>query len=91
MEELIGHFNEYDLVLSSRFHALLTAAWFRCRVIALSLSSKISQLAEELDVEMIEPDFDNALFEKKVHSSRVVDIERLNKILKRLMDVSVTC
>ena len=59
--EMIEHFEDYSIVISSRYHALLTAAWAGARVAALARSSKLRFLAEELDVPLVEfeptPDF----------------------------------
>ncbi len=52
--DLVRHFEQYDVVMSSRYHALLTAAWAGCKVVALTRSSKIKALADELGMPIVE-------------------------------------
>lgn len=50
---LVKHFATYDAVISSRYHALVAAAWAGCRVVAISRSSKINFLADELGIPVV--------------------------------------
>lgn len=53
ISRLVFHFSRFDTVLSSRYHALLTAAWAGCRVVGLGRSSKISALSDELLIPLV--------------------------------------
>ena len=53
IQDLVSHYLNYQVVLTSRYHALLTAAWAGCKVIALPRSSKVSNLAQELGIECL--------------------------------------
>lgn len=55
---LVGHFASFETVMSSRYHALVAAAWAGCRVVAISRSSKIAFLADELGIPVVSKDFD---------------------------------
>jgi len=55
MEDFVRPFAECETVISSRYHGLLTAAWCGCKVAAVGRSSKVTALAESLDVPVIIP------------------------------------
>jgi hypothetical protein len=50
---LVGHFKDIEVVMSSRYHVLLAAAWAGCKITALSRSSKIDTLTRELDISIV--------------------------------------
>jgi hypothetical protein len=58
VEDLTRHFIEYDTVLSSRYLAILAAAWAGCKVAALGRSSKIRAVADQLGLPLVEGPFD---------------------------------
>lgn len=53
--DLITHFATYHTVVSSRYHALLVAAWMGCRVLALGQRPKVVALAQDLDIPLVRP------------------------------------
>jgi polysaccharide pyruvyl transferase WcaK-like protein len=44
LPELVTHFQNYKVVMASRYHALLAAAWAGCKIVALARSSKVEHL-----------------------------------------------
>lgn len=57
VEGLVSHFRNFDVIMACRYHALLTAAWAGCRVVALDRSSKIRFLAAELGIPLVPAPF----------------------------------
>lgn len=57
MPDLVEHFRSYDIVMSSRYHALLAAAWAGCRVVGLGRGSKLEICARELGVPLVTSPF----------------------------------
>ena len=51
--DMVNHFLNYNIVLSARYHGLLTAAWAGCAVTALARSSKLTFLAEDLGISAV--------------------------------------
>jgi hypothetical protein len=55
LEDLVRPFAECETIISSRYHGLLTAAWFGCKVAAIGRSSKVVALARALGVPVVVP------------------------------------
>ncbi len=55
LADLIAHFSTYHTVVSSRYHALLVAAWMGCRVLALGQRPKVALLARDLEIPLVCP------------------------------------
>jgi polysaccharide pyruvyl transferase WcaK-like protein len=55
MEDLVRPFAQCETIISSRYHGLLTAAWFGCKVAAIGRSSKVTALANTLGVPVVIP------------------------------------
>jgi polysaccharide pyruvyl transferase WcaK-like protein len=55
MEDLVRPFAQCETIISSRYHGLLAAAWFGCKVAAIGRSSKVTALARALGVPVIVP------------------------------------
>ncbi len=72
MADLVRPFGECKTILSSRYHGLLTAAWFGCKVGAIGRSSKVVALAKLLEVPAIVPPI------------KTGDLERLEKMAVRV-------
>ncbi len=53
LEGLVRHYATYRVVMSSRYHALLCAAWAGCRVAGLGDGSKLRSLSEQLDIPVV--------------------------------------
>jgi hypothetical protein len=74
---LVGHFASFETVMSSRYHALVAAAWAGCRVVALSRSSKIAFLADELGIPLVSKDFDEHALRDGFTKAQPVDRSKL--------------
>jgi hypothetical protein len=55
MADLLAPISRCRTILSTRYHAALTAAWLGCRVGVLARSSKVRAIAEELQVPFVSP------------------------------------
>jgi len=53
LEGLISHYRLYDTVLSSRYHALLIAAWSGSRPLAIGHRTKVVSLVRDLEIPWI--------------------------------------
>ncbi|MBK8551382.1 MAG: polysaccharide pyruvyl transferase family protein [Ignavibacteria bacterium] len=82
INELVSHYTECETVMSSRYHAILTAAWAGCRVIALERSSKVSALAEELCISEVKKPFTVEKLMEAFNGAKMVSPEILNTLLK---------
>jgi len=72
VEELVSHYRGFSVIMACRYHALLTAAWAGCRVVALDRSSKIRFLASELDIPLVATPFtEESLHEGFMNAKRV--------------------
>lgn len=85
IEKMISHYNECEYVVTSRYHALLTAAWAGCKVICLERSSKVSTLASDLDIYEIKKPFSVAKFNVALKEARSVKRSRLENYYRRAM------
>ena len=79
VSDLVRHYSTCEVVLSSRYHSLLTAAWAGCKVVALERSSKVSALAEELGIKEIKKPFTPEKITKYYYESATVDISILRR------------
>lgn len=77
MEGLVNHFRQYKVVMASRYHTLLTAAWAGCRIVALDRSSKIKALADELHIPLVESPLNYRNLNKGFDNAKEVPKERL--------------
>lgn len=58
IRDLVNHFNNYDVVFTSRYHAAIAALWMGCKVIILGRkSSKTRELSKEFGIQYIEKPF----------------------------------
>ena len=76
---LVDHFRRYDTVMASRYHALLSAAWAGCRVVAFDRSSKIRCLAGELGIPLIKSPFKAQVLDQGLEEAKVVPRSLLEK------------
>jgi polysaccharide pyruvyl transferase WcaK-like protein len=83
VEDLVKHFQEYGVFMSSRYHAILTAAWAGCKVVALGRSSKIKALAEELNIPLVDNPFDYKGLYEGFSQARSVPKDQLITMAKR--------
>jgi polysaccharide pyruvyl transferase WcaK-like protein len=74
---LVEHFTSFETVMSSRYHALVAAAWAGCRVVAISRSSKIAFLADELGIPLVSKDFDEHALRDGFTKAQPVDRSEL--------------
>ncbi|MBI4820045.1 MAG: polysaccharide pyruvyl transferase family protein [Deltaproteobacteria bacterium] len=81
---MLRHFLDYECVLSSRYHALLTASWAGARVCALErASSKVSALANELDFPYVKSPLTASRLRAALERARGVASERLHTLRGR--------
>lgn len=78
--ELISPYSKCKTVISSRYHALLTAAWAGCRLVSLERSSKVSSLANELGIEEVKKPFTCEKLIRAYESAKTADMLILNKL-----------
>ncbi len=78
ISDLVRHYSKCEVVITSRFHSLLTAAWAGCKVVALERSSKVSALAEDLGIKEVKKPFTPDKLMRSYDESVVVDINILN-------------
>jgi polysaccharide pyruvyl transferase WcaK-like protein len=50
LDDMVCHYSTIKTVLSSRFHCLLSAAWFGCKVFGLGRSSKVETLCAGMGI-----------------------------------------
>jgi polysaccharide pyruvyl transferase WcaK-like protein len=89
--ELVQPVAECEVVLSSRLHGLLAAAWLGCRVAALGRSSKVVALAKECNIPCIEPPFDSERIREVIKNASVVDRIRLKQFKEESLDGILAC
>lgn len=77
LKDLIRPVAECEVVLSSRFHGILTAAWMGRRVAAIGRSSKVTALAEQLCIPCVQPPLDASSIRVAVENATVVNRELL--------------
>lgn len=77
--DLVHHYSKCEVIMSSRFHSLLTAAWAGCKVVALERSSKVSALAEDLGINEVKKPFTPEKLMLSYNESAIVDINILNR------------
>lgn len=88
-DRLVDHYSECKTVMTSRYHALLTAAWAGCRVISIERSSKVTSLAEELGIKEIRKPITRDKLEQGFNDAETVDRNLLLKLhLNALESVS---
>ena len=74
---LVKHYGKIKCVISSRYHGVLTAAWAGSRVGGIVRSSKVMNLAKELDIPYIEPPITIQKLDFLLENCKVVDKEKL--------------
>lgn len=91
---MLCHFSECSTVMTSRYHAMLTAAWAGCRVVSLERSSKVTALAEELGINEVKKPFTKDKLEIAYNEASTVSREKLlslsikaSESLKELKDL----
>ncbi|HZZ19644.1 MAG TPA: polysaccharide pyruvyl transferase family protein [Opitutaceae bacterium] len=79
LDDTVRHFATVQTVLSSRFHCLLSAAWFGCRVYGLGRSSKVETLCVGLGISHVkERGIKAAVLERGAALARPVPAELLD-------------
>ena len=61
LEGLLAHYAAFDIVVSSRYHALLTAAWMGCPALAIGKRQKVACLAQDLSLPLLRPPWSASL------------------------------
>ncbi|MBX7044083.1 MAG: polysaccharide pyruvyl transferase family protein [Ignavibacteria bacterium] len=80
LEKLVSHFSDYETVMTSRYHALLTAAWAGCKVISLERSSKVTALSRALGIAEVKKPYSLNDLTDAFEAARPVDREILNSM-----------
>jgi polysaccharide pyruvyl transferase WcaK-like protein len=81
--DLVSHLASIETVLATRYHLLLAAAWYGCRVCGIARSSKIAALCEELEIPMVDDPLTPRTLQQGIAVARRVDRERLTDIAAR--------
>jgi polysaccharide pyruvyl transferase WcaK-like protein len=90
LDDMVCHFATIQVVLSSRFHCLLSAAWFGCRVYGLGRSSKVETLCAGMGISHTTVRGINAAaLDIGVESAREVPIDLLDKKASAARDAVV--
>jgi polysaccharide pyruvyl transferase WcaK-like protein len=87
MESVCQPYREIDALLSSRYHCLILGAWAGCRVVAISRSSKISTLADELGVTIVNPATCRKSLDRALASAIPLDMNFLQRKSTRSLEV----
>jgi polysaccharide pyruvyl transferase WcaK-like protein len=80
VEDLVAHLAQIGTVVAARYHCLLAAAWYGCKVCGIARSSKIEQLCQDLDIPTIRVPTSAAGLAAGVVAARRVDRERLHNL-----------
>jgi polysaccharide pyruvyl transferase WcaK-like protein len=73
IESFVAPYSNCNVVLSSRYHGILAAAWAGCRVGALAgRSSKVDNLAKQLDIPRLASPYSAAALERLSKTAVVV-------------------
>lgn len=80
IEDLVSHYKNYKVVITSRYHSLLIAAWAGCKVVCLHRSSKVSELAKQLDIPIVMPPFTAENIQNGYESAKTVEIRKLEEL-----------
>lgn len=80
---LVSHYGDCELIMTSRYHALLTAAWAGCKVISLERSSKVTALANELGIFEIKKPFNEDKLKQSLSKAVKVDRNKLIELYKK--------
>ncbi len=83
LPELVNHFRRYNTVISSRYHALLTAAWAGCRVVGHGRGSKVNALAHELGIPLVENPISVSKLTEAVEHASIVERKKLEDLWRR--------
>jgi len=87
--ELVDVYREIGVVVASRYHAILSAAWAGCRVAALPRSLKIVGLARALDIPLMEGPLTAGTLDRAVGGAQRVPRARLEALADLAMRTSV--
>ena len=90
IEDLVSHLAHIETVLATRYHLLLAAAWYGCRVCGIARSSKIAALCAELDVPMIDGPLTERGLQQGIAAARRVDRDRLLDLTARGREAHAT-
>jgi hypothetical protein len=83
IEDLVSHLAHIETVLATRYHLLLAAAWYGCRVCGIARSSKIAALCGDLDIPIIDGPLTERTLHRGIAAARRVDRERLVDLAAR--------
>ena len=90
IEDLVSHLAYIETVLATRYHLLLAAAWYGCRVCGIARSSKIAALCADLDIPMLDGPLTERALQQGIAAARRVDRERLMDLTARGREAHAT-
>jgi len=91
LKDLIQPIAECDVILSSRFHGILAAAWMGCRVAAIGRSSKVVALAHQFGIPCVHLPLNISSIKVAVENATVVDCELLEAHRKMALQGVLAC
>jgi polysaccharide pyruvyl transferase WcaK-like protein len=83
INELISHYKRYDVVVASRYHALLTAAWMGKRCVGIDNRSKTAALAASLGITAISVPCDVEVAINTIEQSQVINRSELTRLISK--------
>ena len=86
LKELVYHYTDYETVITSRYHALLTAAWAGCRVVSLERSSKVTALSKALGIAEVKKPYGLNELTEAFESAKTVDRKILSSMYRKALD-----
>ena len=86
LTSLLEHYRVCSTIMSSRYHALLTAAWAGCKIVALERSSKTSALARILGIQELRKPFNPKQLLYAFENAQPVDQQRLIELSRMATD-----
>lgn len=87
INDLVSHYKNYKVVITSRYHGLLSAAWAGCKVAAIARSSKINAFAKELDIPFVSEPFTVSKLYHAYENAKQIS----NQVLENLVKKSLYC
>lgn len=83
LSSLLEHYRDCSTLMTSRYHALLSAAWAGCKIVALQRSSKTSALAKDLGIHEVRKPFSSEQFLAAYENAKPVDRDKLLELNRR--------
>jgi polysaccharide pyruvyl transferase WcaK-like protein len=88
LNDLVSHFTSINVVISSRYHCLMAAAWAGCRVSVIARSSKISFIQSQLKLPCAVPPLNYQKLDEVEGLACVVPFQTLKTIAENASKVT---